>query len=492
MISLWFMALLLGLSIAVLAGFNRKLVANADDWISSPLDSHVVSGIVQPDKWKLLDREGNEWPTQPEEALEELQALKGAEAKARLDSIYHIFYGQSYSVVQAENKRLFGLDGKYSGHLGISGIAHSEGYNVQTTISSELSYEMIKAMRASGANDGSAMAVNYKTGEILASVSMPSHSVGNLYVSPLADDYEKENGWLYNRNFQTLFSPGSVQKIAAAIACLRYRRDIDLTVDKNRIVYDCDGSYETADGKKINCAYAHGRITFIEAFSLSCNGFFAKSAISMGQEKLSAVAQELGYNKTLSYENFSLLAKSEFLLHAGVGSYSLGWSAVGQSIDGSKVEALPYHMLILASAIANKGTAMQPYSVSWERTRGDEPVELYKASPKAVPESLVKMKPEEAMDMGILMENVCRGSGTAAVLGDAVEKLGYTAAAKTGTAEISASGRAVVSWIVCFIKEEEAPLAMVIALTSPSEGKTAAETASEIMPAAISLVKHGN
>ena len=92
------------------------------------------------------------------------------------------------------------------------------GSNVQLTVNAKLNrdiYELMKDYK------GAVVITNYKTGEILASVSTPSFDVKHMD-DYLDGEYELEDGALVNRATLGVYTPGSTFKIVTMVAALRY------------------------------------------------------------------------------------------------------------------------------------------------------------------------------------------------------------------------------------------------------------------------------
>ncbi len=118
-------------------------------------------------------------------------------------------------------------------------------------------------------------------------------------------------------------------------------------------------------------------------------------------------------------------AKSSFALDQNSSEGEVMMTAMGQG----KTTVSPYHMALIAEAVANGGTMMQPYLV--------ESVTNYTGSQirKNVPKSYKKvMTSDEAAQLKEYMTAVVE-EGTGSVL----KGRSYTAAGKTGTAEYSMS-----------------------------------------------------
>ncbi|MDR2649213.1 MAG: hypothetical protein LBB94_05785 [Clostridiales bacterium] len=493
------------LTLLILMGFRQKLLANGDAYIASGLNTHLQTDIIQGNKGRIVDRENLEWPANQTKTKEMLMQWQSPEdVRNALDSIYHSLYGGKYGIAILENRELYGRHGgSFNAEDGIGDLYAKKGHDVYITVSGVFNKRLNEALKASGADNGAAILTNYKTGEILGWTSIPSYSVGSPSLSRYDEDYDKKEAWMVDRVVDSVYQPGSIQKIATALTAMRYAKDMKIN-HLDSALFTCVGELELSSGKhgenkKVTCPNPHGEVTLAQGFAVSCNCMFAWLASEAGREKLITVCEDLGYNKTFTYMGQKLVNPvSRVMLPENLSDYGIGWSGSGQDADGGDVKAQPYQMNILISAVANNGRACQPYIISRiaDREDGSDIEKNNPDRPEYLDSSLINITSAEALDLKTLMEGVCRENGTAAELGAEMKKLGYTAAAKTGTAEISQSSerlndsgvkivKGTISWIACFL--EEKPFALVVAAQNPSVSNAAAKIASEVLPLAIEL-----
>ena len=128
------------------------------------------------------------------------------------------------------------------------------GNDITLTIDADLSRYIYENMDYRGA----AVIMNYKTGEVLASVSSPAFDPESIKDTSEGSEY-------VNRATMGRYAPGSTMKVLTAAAAIE--KGIDFT-------YECKG-VEYIDGKKITCVEDHGTQNLEEAFANSCNTYFA-------------------------------------------------------------------------------------------------------------------------------------------------------------------------------------------------------------------------
>ncbi|NMD38743.1 MAG: hypothetical protein GYA87_08720, partial [Christensenellaceae bacterium] len=171
------------------------------------------------------------------------------------------------------------------------------GDNIQLTVDSELNTYIVnkfnedKDLRNKGAG---IVVMNYKTGEIIALVSMPIFDPVNIPKSAFTD--ERRPFW--NRVTQSTLPPGSTYKIITMASVLQF--DTELANSE----FNCDGAV-VLDNHTIKDANGavHGPISLKKAFEVSCNNTFAKIALSLGDEKLLETSKALGFNDNFLFRD---------------------------------------------------------------------------------------------------------------------------------------------------------------------------------------------
>ena len=179
----------------------------------------------------------------------------------------------------------------------ITNTAGSTGGSVSITVDALLQ-TAISASFPEGYR-GAACVINYKTGEILAMVSLPDYdpeAISNRQQTQVED-----TAYL-NRCLQGLYMPGSTFKIVTLASALEY--------DSNVInqMFTCSGTWEYPGGF-INCMSgrtAHGDITLEQAFQKSCNVTFGKLAYQLGVDRLRQTAEQFGFNENFKFGDFMI------------------------------------------------------------------------------------------------------------------------------------------------------------------------------------------
>ena len=305
---------------------------------------------------------------------------------------------------------------------------------------------------------GAAVVMNYKTGEVLAMVSLPVYDPQNI--TDAIRNSSQHPYW--NRALQSLMPPGSTFKIITAVAALE-----NLTNAQNA-VYTCTGATQVMDEHLIT-DYGneqHGEISLAKAFRVSCNNAFAQTALVIGDSALRKTAENFGFNDNFLFRD--LVVENSRYPTTNRNSFEIAWSGVGQS----QVAATPLHMCMISAAIANDGVMMEPRLLSCVQSPSGT-VRTRTAS--RVYRTACSKETAQIID-GYMKDVVKSGTGTRARVD------GLTIAGKTGSAEGSSNGMDVThAWFTGYIDDDRYPYAVsVLVEEGGTGGSVAAPVAQKI------------
>jgi len=348
-----------------------------------------------------------------------------------------------------------------------------QGASVQTSI---LPDAQRAAARGLGSQKGAVVALDPKTGAVLALVTSPtfdpneiaSHDIeaaGDAY-DRLANDPTKP---LSNRAAREIYPPGSTFKLVTSAAALADGETADSLVDSPvRLKLPGTNTYLT------NSAPCGGtKITLTEALKVSCNTAFANLGLDLGQDKLRAQADKFGFDQRHLDELGGVASKFPDELNDA----QLALSAIGQY----DVAATPLQMAMVSAAIANDGVLMDPYLVSMVQSPDLKPISTTK--PKVLSEAML---PDNAKQLQQMMVTVVEeGTGVNAQIP------GVTVAGKTGTAQ-SDPKRKPFAWFTSFAPVEDPQVAVAVIVEDASiprediaGGRVAAPIARAVMKAVL-------
>ena len=207
---------------------------------------------------------------------------------------------------------------------------------------------------------GGVVAMEVKTGKILAMVSVPALDP-NLYEQPIpAATYQ---AWaksplkpFIDKTVQEHFFPGSTYKVVSAIAALSHPE-----FDPDEVI-ECEG-YIKYGGRRFRDTHVHGEMNLETAIVESCNTYFYQLAVDniLSLDRMETVARSLGLGERsglgLNGEVRGTIPTQEF--EAREGTYQ-GGVRLNSAIGQGNVKATVLQLAVLYAAIANGGYVMTP------------------------------------------------------------------------------------------------------------------------------------
>jgi peptidoglycan glycosyltransferase len=334
------------------------------------------------------------------------------------------------------------------------------------------------AWEAMGDQRGAVVALDPKTGEILALVSTPSYDPAVLAghdTGDVNDAYQEliknKHNPLWNRAIAgNLYSPGSTFKLITAAAALEsgeYTKDSVIEAP-SRLPFPNSSAVLTNMGDS-SCSPT-GEMTLNQALAISCNTGFAKLGMDLGAGALREQAEKFGFGQKLSVP----LTVTPSVFPGTLDDAQTGMSAIGQFDD----RVTPLQMAMVASAIANRGVLRTPHLVRTERGSDLQVVSTTPTTTLATP-----ISPDTADQLKEMMVNVVRnGSGGRAAIG------GVTVGGKTGTAE-KAAGEAPDNWYVAFGEAEGRSVAVAVVVEDGGKAGSAGTGGTIAGPVAQQVMK---
>ena len=290
-------------------------------------------------------------------------------------------------------------------------------------------------------NDKSAsVALNPKTGEVLALVSTPSYSNNDFVLGLSTDKWNALNNDvnqpLMSRYKQT-YTPGSSMKpITAAIGLETKAIDPDKDLGaKDKWQKDSSwGNYY------VTTLHAPSPNNLKNAITYSDNVYFARSALNIGKENLFKYYKNLKIGKKVAFE--LALNKSQYInKNQKVSDQLIADSGYGQG----QILINPLQLASIYSAFVNNGSIYQPHIVQGQTKTWIKNV-FSKETTKIIKEDLINAIADE--------------NGT----GHAIYHDNVILAGKTGTAEIKQSQSDTtgteLGWFTVMTIDEKQPILM--------------------------------
>jgi penicillin-binding protein A len=303
------------------------------------------------------------------------------------------------------------------------------------------------ADQAMGWRKGSLVALNPKTGEILAAVNHPSFNPNRI-----DQDWKKithnKNQPLKNRALEGLYKPGSIFKLITAAASLE--TDLDMA---QIFPVNCTGAVRYS-GKTFWCWRRHGRVDTLQAaLDTSCNLAMAEVGFTLGPDRLYEFSNKFGFGAPITCSFKSELLDFSYPLATSVAPmvddyrYALADRSCGL---GSDIAISPLHAAMLAATIANQGRMMAPFFIKEIKNIQDEILG------QGVPVVLrTPIQPETAIRIrDFMVDTVQHGIGKKAQI------KGIKVAGKTGTTGDSRQG--LNGWFICFAPADNPRVAVAV------------------------------
>ena len=237
-------------------------------------------------------------------------------------------------------------------------IEPEEGQDLQLSIDARLQKIGYQAMQN---ETGSAILMDIHTGEILMMVSSPSFdpNIFNYPVDPetMKQLSDKEHRPQINKAISEFYSPGSTFKIVVALAGL----EAGIIKPTTRIT--CEGKIYVGEHpfhcwKKIG----HGPLSLTEALQHSCDVYFYEVARQVGVDKISDMAERLGFGHPTGIE----LSEKTGVLPTRMwkqARYNDAWrlgDTMNLGIGQGFLSATPLQMVLMMARVANGGKKVKP------------------------------------------------------------------------------------------------------------------------------------
>ena len=351
----------------------------------------------------------------------------------RLEAVAHRIYPEN--ALASTLIGYLGDDGK-----GLAGIEYSlqnilsppegtagavgNGYTVALTIDASIQYMLQqiaeRTMKSSKAEAVIFLAVDAKTGEILAYINEPSVDLAHFASSTQEERFDRPAYFIYE--------PGSVFKIFSIASFL------ELGTTKDTDVYTCDAQFafkprqlnEKKDQNIIRCLRAHGQVTPRDIIRFSCNDGTAQIADKTDAAAFAEKLRAFGFGKKTGLE----LPGEAAGIFAPVSSWSTRTKhtiAIGQEIGVTSLQIVQ-----AATAFTNKGKTLKLSLLSEILDSAGKPV--YRHKPKSL-EQVISANTAKTV-LGYMQTAADDGTGFRASI------KGVPIAVKTGTAQMAqADGR---------------------------------------------------
>ena len=340
-----------------------------------------------------------------------------------------------------------------------------DGLNVILTIDEAIQYYVEKAlsegMISTGAKKIECIAMDPKTGEILASCVTPGFDPNDpMTPQNLSEKKQKEFDEMDNtgkteylskmwRNplVSDTYEPGSTFKLITSSSALE-ERTISLGDS-----FNCGGYYRVA-GWTLHCwgHMNHGWQTIKEAVGNSCNPVLAQVARKMGPKTFKKYIDLYGISEKTGID---YPGESNSILNQTIGPVECATMGYGHGIS-----ITPIQLITAVSAIGNDGVLLKPHYVKALTDQDGKVVKTFE--PEIVRQVISKDTADTMLD---IMEYVVSDAG-----GKNAKIKGYRIGGKTGTAYKAANGGYVEDFYSSFIGMapiNDPQIALLVVVDSP-------------------------
>lgn len=397
-----------------------------------------------------------------------------------ITGFYSSIYGRTY-LEESENPILAGTDNRLFVRRVIDLVTgrNPQGGSILLTIDARAQKAADVAL---GNKIGAVVAIEPKTGRILAMVSHPTYDPNKLASHSASTQQKAYQAYvndplnpMLNRATRQRYPPGSTFKLITAAAALSAGMGYTPTslLPSPKVLPLPQTTHTIKNENDSTCGAVKAVLTMQQALAVSCNTTFAGLGMKVGANALRDQAQKFGFNSS-PMDTFPDVA-SVFPQRMDIPETAL--SSIGQY----DVAATPLQMAMVSAGIANGGQVMRPYLSAVVRGPDLRPISITK--PEVMSQAVT---PQVAAQLTQMMEAVV-ASGT----GKNGQIPGVRVAGKTGTAQ-SSPERPPYAWFTAFAPAENPQVAVAVIIEDSdtvrddiSGGKLAAPVANAVMKAVI-------
>ncbi len=292
------------------------------------------------------------------------------------------------------------------------------GKPIQLTIDYDL---QVVAEQALAGRKGAVVALDPRTGDVLALVSHPAPD-SNLFAvripreewKQLNDDPDRP---LINRAIQAQLAPGSVFKIIMATAMLESK-----AIPENFSIF-CTGSTDFY-GRQFHCwqKHGHGSVSLHKGVVQSCDVFFYNVGKRLGIDRISYYASHLGLGtKTgvdLPAEQSGLMPSEEWKQRV----YHQKWfpgETISVAIGQGAIVTTPLQLAHTIGGIAMGGIFKQPHLLKDAKQVREERFHISEDTTEKITQAMFGVVNEGGTAAGVRLEGIelCGKTGSAQVIG---------------------------------------------------------------------------
>lgn len=359
------------------------------------------------------------------------------------------------------------------------------------------------------AKSGSVVAIDVKTGEILALANYPSYDPAMFVKGISSTDWkmlmDNEQRPMYNRAIAGIYSPGSTFKMVTAMAALSEGK----TTINEEIQDKGEYTRYKYNGKAPACWIwnsehrTHGYVNVSEALKVSCNYFFYEMGYRTGIDNLNKYVKMFGLGQKtgveLPGEKAGIIAGPEYKKLYGNQWYP--GDTLSAAIGQSDYSFTPIQMANYIATLVNGGIRNRPHLVSKITTWDGQQVadtDIKKELTTKLGEDINKPAEQLSLNKGYIdavfkgMESVTGDAGGTAY--STFSNFPIRVAGKTGTVQVKGkykNGKKMSdhAWFVGFAPYDNPQIGVAVIIEHGGHGSYTAPVARDIIGQYFGLFK---
>lgn len=433
----------------------------ADELRQLPQNRRTLLDTYSRDRGAILVEGNAIADSQPtDDDLRWIRTYPQGELYGHVTGYYSFTYGAGAGLERAMSSVLAGTDDSlfYRRVVDLVTGTTPTGAAVETTVDPQV---QAAAAAALGDRRGAVVALDPRTGAVLAMVSHPSYDPNSLAshnLGAVEDAWEALNADptrpLVNRTIAgDLYPPGSTFKLVVAAAALESGEFAPDSLLEGPQTYTLPGTSTDLPNFEGGTCGPTDEVSLADSIRVSCNTSMAWLAGELGTEALDDQSQAFGFEQDIEVP----MPVTPSVYPEDADAAQLALTGIGQY----DVRVTPLQVAMVSAAIANGGEVMEPYLVQTVRD-GDLDV-IDETDPSRLSRAVSATTAQELTDM--MVDVVDNGSGRAAAIP------GVPVAGKTGTAEFGTSG-AAHAWFTGFAPADDPQIAVAVVVESASEDWT--------------------
>jgi penicillin-binding protein A len=463
------------------ANLNWVQGVRAREYRTSPYNGRVIAAEYDVERGKVIVGDQAVAESKPSEGELKFQRVyPNPQLYAHLVGYKAVNLGAT-GIERLENEYLSGnADSQFGDRIAEMFTGQQPGGNVVLSISKAAQETAFKELtnNKKGVPVGAAVAIDPRTGAILAAASIPSYDPSPIVshntktAAEARDALDKDPAKpLLNRAFSERYPPASTMKVLISAAALENGDTPNSVLPAGPTYVPPQTTAAIKNASPQTCPEAN--ITLKEALTVSCNTAFARYGVEkLGIDKVKDIARKFGYesvptidrdDKNTAFQVAQSITGAMTRPDGQVDPPALAQSCIGQR----EVQITPLQNAMIAATIANDGRQMRPYLVQ-QLKKADLTTVDFNATPKELRRSISGQAARDLQDMMVsVVEN---GTGKNARIS------GFRVGGKTGTAE-NASDSEDHAWFIGFAAKGDQPhIAVAVFLQQAGKGGSA-ETA---------------